>query len=114
MPFPPLFDYYDVSKCEIRFERIPDNYILRVDIPLFYFISHGTAKTKLATLAFVGMRFLKTLFVSYRLIICGGNVIQYHDTLRGEILHTIEQSFILTNFPNPENKFIVTNGFFFQ
>ena len=24
--FPPLFDFYDFSKCEIRFERIPENY----------------------------------------------------------------------------------------
>ena len=23
--FPPLFDYYDVSKCEIRFERVAEN-----------------------------------------------------------------------------------------
>ena len=48
--FLPLFDYYDFSKCEILFERIPENYISRFYIPLVCFICRGTTKTKLATL----------------------------------------------------------------
>ena len=51
--FPPLFDYHDVSKCEIRFERIPENYISRLHMPLVCFCSHGTAKMKLQILAFL-------------------------------------------------------------
>ena len=40
----PSFDYYDVSKYEIRFERIPGNYISRLHIPSVCFVSYGTAK----------------------------------------------------------------------
>ena len=51
--FPHLLDYYNVSKCEIKFERILENYISRLHISLVCFISHGPAKTKLATMAFL-------------------------------------------------------------
>ena len=37
--FPALFNYYDASKCEIRFERIQENYMY---FPSIGFISHGT------------------------------------------------------------------------
>ena len=53
LQFPPLFDYYDLSYCEIRFEGIQETYILRFHISLVCFISHGTAKTKLTSLAFM-------------------------------------------------------------
>ena len=62
--FPILFDCNDVSNYEIKFERIPENYISRLYMPLVCFISYCTAKTTLATLAFLCCgEIVKTLLI---------------------------------------------------
>ena len=51
MQFPSLFVSYDISKCDIRYHWVQADYISRFNTLLDFFISNGTAKTKLAILA---------------------------------------------------------------
>ena len=44
---------YDISKDEIRHQWMSYNYILMLWTLFFQFLSNGTAKTKLAVLAFL-------------------------------------------------------------
>ena len=51
--FPNCFITYDVGKCEIRYLWVQEDYISGLRTSLFLFISNGTAKAKLAILAFL-------------------------------------------------------------
>ena len=53
LQFPSVFASYDVGKCEIRYEWDNKDCISRLQISLVNLISYGTAKTKLAILAFL-------------------------------------------------------------
>ena len=48
-----LFTTYDVGKCELRCQLVYWDYIVRLLTSLFMFFSNGTAKMKLAILAFL-------------------------------------------------------------
>ena len=52
LQFPSLFLHY-VSKCEITYQCVQENYISKLQTSLVQFVSDGTAKIKLAILAFL-------------------------------------------------------------
>ena len=70
--FSSLFALYDASKCKIRYQWVQEDYIWKLQNLLFFFFSNGTAKTKLAILAFLCYgEFVKTSISSGKCYRCG-------------------------------------------
>ena len=61
LQFPLLFVAYDFNKYEIRYQWVQEDYVSRLRTSLVQFLSNGTAKMKLAILAFLHCEnFVKT------------------------------------------------------